>query len=154
MERWNKIEKYPEYDISDIGLVRDQNGNLRNLKVNDKGYIICCMKNGKRYKSIQIHRLVAIAFVPNPENKPQVDHINRDKTDNRAVNLRWVTQSENMKNMNYYKRIRKLKAGDVVKIKDLLRVGDKSQAEIGRISGVSYKHINNIARGIRHKNVA
>lgn len=45
-----------------------------------------------------LHRIVAELFVPNPENKPEVDHINTNKSDNRAENLRWVTHSENMRN--------------------------------------------------------
>jgi len=49
-------------------------------------------------KSYAVHRLIAMAFVPNPENKPEVDHINRNPSDNRPENLRWVTKVENMEN--------------------------------------------------------
>lgn len=58
------------------------------------GVVLC--KNGKT-KLIAVHRLVAMHFIPNPENKPQVNHKNGVKNDNAAENLEWVTQSENMK---------------------------------------------------------
>ena len=48
----------------------------------------------------RIHRLMALAFIPNPENKQEVDHINRIRHDNRVENLRWATRSENQSNIN------------------------------------------------------
>ena len=61
-----------------------------------KGYMkICLYKDGKR-KTFKVHRLLAIAFIPNPQNKPFIDHINGIKHDNRLENLRWVTHQENM----------------------------------------------------------
>ncbi len=53
--------------------------------------------NGKRYAK-HIHRLVAETFIPNPENKPCIDHINGNKLDNRVENLRWATHKENSNN--------------------------------------------------------
>lgn len=67
----------------------------------------CCNSKREPYKRLRIkkkkhfvHRLIATAFIPNPNNLPQVDHINRNKEDNRPINLRWVDNSENQKNTN------------------------------------------------------
>ena len=67
---------------------------------NKTGYIQCSL-NGKRYYK---HRIIAKQFIPNPENKPEVDHINGDKTDNRIENLRWVSRSENAANRRKCRR--------------------------------------------------
>ena len=70
---------------------------LKNIE-DYKGYLeVGLTKNGKR-KQFKIHRLVAEAFIPNPENKPCIDHINTVKSDNRVGNLRWVTYKENSNN--------------------------------------------------------
>lgn len=83
----------------------DEGGNvyskLRNKKLkhfsNPDGYLLYKLYKDKKPFTIKIHRLVAEAFIPNPDNKPQVNHINGIKTDNRLINLEWVTKSENQK---------------------------------------------------------
>ena len=78
------------YEVSNYGRVKI-NGELQEFTGN--GYY--CI--GKNYVN-KVHRAVAELFVPNPENKPCIDHINGDKHDNRAENLRWCTQQENLNN--------------------------------------------------------
>ena len=76
------------YEVSNLGRVKC-NGEIVEPYI-DKGYL--------RINFIKIHRAVAEMFIPNPENKPYVDHINTDRYDNRAENLRWVTAKENSNN--------------------------------------------------------
>ena len=77
---------------------RDQYGNI-NLKkqhIGNGGYMY--IQRGQRKKQLGVHRIVAETFIPNPENKSEVDHINRIRNDNRVENLRWVTRLENAQN--------------------------------------------------------
>ena len=60
------------------------------------GYVRVKLNYGDRSKKVMVHRLVAMAFIPNPDNKPHVDHINCNRSDNRVENLQWVTPKENV----------------------------------------------------------
>lgn len=64
---------------------------------NRRGYFFVCAKENGRRKNLTIHRLVAEAFIPNPENKPEVNHIDGNPHNNHVSNLEWVTSSENRK---------------------------------------------------------
>ena len=103
-EIWKPIKDYEGlYEVSNLGRVKSLNyrgtGKERILKnIECKGYLtVCLTKNGKQ-KVLKVHRLVAEVFIPNPEGKPCIDHINTIKTDNRVENLRWVTHKENNNN--------------------------------------------------------
>lgn len=112
LEQWKTIEDYPLYEVSNMGRVRSNN-NPKNPKIlrfgtNKGGYkqVVLTKEKGSGWsKSVVVHKLVAKAWVDNPEGKPHVDHINTVKTDNRAENLRWVTPKENANNELTYQRV-------------------------------------------------
>lgn len=111
-EIWKVIEGHPNYMVSNQGRVKSL--NYRNTK---QEMILKCNTDTNGYKYIningkcpKIHRLVAEAFIPNPENKPCIDHINTDRTDCRVENLRFVTTKENSNNpltLKHYSNSRK-----------------------------------------------
>ena len=100
-----EIQGYPNYLIYEDGRVFskerfDKTNHLRKgkflaIKSGKQGYTFVSISNEKGRKNKYIHRLIAIHYLPNLKNKPDIDHINRIKDDNRIENLRWVNSSEN-----------------------------------------------------------
>ena len=119
-EIWKDIKGYEGYQVSNLGRVRSLdridsnnhplNGVILKPYISNSGYLLVGLyKQQKRDRKL-LHRLVAEAFIPNPENKPEIDHINTIKTDNTVflnedgsinyekTNLRWTTRKENINN--------------------------------------------------------
>ena len=95
---WKKIiidNQETNYSVSDTGLVKnDVRGNFMTNSL-QQGYLHVGLTINGKMKRMKVHRLVALMFIPNPENKPYVNHINGKKDDNRLENLEWVTAAEN-----------------------------------------------------------
>ena len=96
-EIWKDIIGYEGlYQISNKGRVKSVKLNsIRKSHLSDRGYQIITLRNKNHTKSVRIHRLVAIHFIPNPDNKEQVNHIDFNPFNNSVENLEWVTNREN-----------------------------------------------------------
>lgn len=117
-EEWKDIQGYEGlYQVSNLGRVKSleritkipnakriEKEKIRKLGTRNGYFVINLMKNNKR-KSFQVHRLVAEAFIDNPQDKPFVNHIDYNKKNNNVYNLEWCTQKENVhhsiKNMKH-----------------------------------------------------
>jgi len=96
------LPDYPNYRVSTHGRVLSLWGREPRVLKQDAdkdGYLIVGLCNGSQ-KKMKAHRLVALAFLDNPDALPQVDHINQDKKDNRLVNLRWASAKDNLRNQS------------------------------------------------------
>ena len=170
---WKDVPSYEgSYQVSTCGLIRsverlvkytEKHSGLRkskvlNTRLNKDGYIYTIVSVNKERKTVKAHRLVALTFIPNPENKLCVNHINGIKSDNRVENLEWCTHSENTNHAVRMKlkvgvkgeksHLSKLKNEDILKIKSLYNEGSYSQAALGKIFNVSQSQIYRIIKGI------
>lgn len=116
-EEWKLFREGYSYKTG-LGIIRNVEpiyisnlGNVagRKLFLNDNGYLSFCYK----YKTYKVHRVVAELFIPNPEKKPCIDHINTIRTDNRTQNLRWCSYKENSNNPLTLKKYKKSNAKSI-----------------------------------------
>jgi hypothetical protein len=179
-EIWKDIQNFEGlYQISNLGRVKSldryielKNGTNRFVKgrvlkpskhkTKPSYYNVILSNKGKRY-SMSIHRLVAEHFIPNKDGKPQVNHKDGDKLNNKVNNLEWVTYSENTihsfsiglskgrKGENHHNN--KLTYKEVRCIKELLVEGELKQSEIANKFKISFRTVSAIKRGVLWRHV-
>lgn len=156
MMNWKSIEELNnKYSVSDCGSVKNNSTNkiLKQTKSKTGYHTICFNLNGK-YLCKKVHRLVAIYFVDNPENKPFVNHIDCNKSNNDFKNLEWVTCQENMDHAKVNNLMKsgednkssKLSLDKINEIKNLYLKG-LSYREIAKLYCVHYTTIGKIIKG-------
>ncbi len=86
METYKNIIGFENYEVSNLGNVRNKTtGRILKPIINSKGYKCVSLSNNNKIKIHKVHRLVGIAFIPNPKNKAMIDHIDNDKTNNNVA---------------------------------------------------------------------
>jgi hypothetical protein len=157
-ERWLPVVGWEgRYEVSDAGNLRDCRGRAVGQFSNDQGYKLARLSKPRAL--VRVHRLVALAFVPNPENKPTVNHIDCDRAHNTAPNLEWCTQQENLAHSERLGRMRRnywagkrspnasLSEADEQRVRETYASGRWSLEALGRNFGMSKRAIGRLVSG-------
>ena len=175
-EEWRPVEGYEDrYEVSNLGRVRSVDrvndygrhykAKMRKQKVGQHGYMEITLTGPgpreTRLKTFRVQRLVAAAFIPNPQGLPEVNHLNEDKTDNRVCNLCWSSRVENLNYGTRTKRQietnRKNGVGgfghNPIRVRCFSKSGEPvaeygSISEAGKHTGISPSHICKCCKGI------
>ena len=171
MEVWRTIPDFPDYEASSLGRIRSKNrkdclgrskyGKVLSQFVDSRDCYVCVnvWRNGKS-KMMRVHRLIAMAFLPNPHNLPEVNHKDENKRNNAVSNLEWCTHQYN----NTYGSKRGKWVGEknisakftaetarFIRDNHVVNGGKYGTTELSKITGVSLAHTSAIAHGNRRR---
>lgn len=150
-----KIVGYENYEIDEYGNIFNSNGIKMHQFLTYKNYMqISLCKNGKN-KTYAVHRLLGLAYIDNPDNKPEINHIDGNRVNNIVENLEWVTHAENMQHS--YRVNRRTNCGEnnpnailteekVATIRSLFEIDKISRKELAIMFNINYQTVAKIIR--------
>ena len=172
VEVWKDIKGYNYYSglyqVSNLGRVRSltklkrYRNKIKSQRIKTTGYFVTDLKYNNIKKTAMIHRLVAYAFINNPHNKAQVNHIDGDKLNNSVDNLEWCTNLENNEHARRTGLINDygenschaiLSKKEVVEIRKKYATGDYMQKDLAKEYNIGYVEIHRIVRNKRWKHM-
>ena len=134
-ENWKDIKGYEGiYQVSDKGRIKNvRTGRILKTHPNKKGYLMIRISDGKERKGYGVHRLVAEAFIPNPDNLPQVNHKDENKLNNNVDNLEWCTLQYNVNYGTARQRMSKTNVNNPKKCKPIAQYTLDYQSELIKV---------------------
>ena len=152
VETFVKIEGFENYEVSNLGKVRNiKSGRLLKPQLHSAGYLMHGLYENNKKKYLLLHRILATAFIDNPDEKPCVNHIDENKLNNDLSNLEWCTKRENNVHGTRIKRIAEKNSQKVIQLDlddNVLNVF-KSMVQAERETGVPHQNISSCCKGRR-----
>jgi len=143
ISNYGQVKSLSRYILFKTGYIKDHKGGMLKFNVNKDGYCRICLRGIKGDTHLFIHRLVANAFILNPENKPFVNHKDFNPSNNEVSNLEWVTHQENILHARNNRPWRKLDINKAKQIRHLLNEGAERKS-IQKWYGVKEMTISDI----------
>ena len=145
VETFVEIEGFDNYEVSNLGKVRNiKSGRIIKPQLTHNGYLVHALCENNKRKNLYLHRIIATAFIDNPGEKPQVNHIDENKTNNDLSNLEWCTVKENNIHGTRTKRAAEKCSKKVVQLdlNDNVLNEFESMKQAERETGVSVRRIS------------
>ena len=149
-ETFVKIEGFENYEVSNLGKVRNiKSGRILKPRLNKNGYLRHCLSENNKQKYLYLHRIIATAFIDNPDEKPCVNHIDENKLNNDLSNLEWCTVRENNIHGTRTKRAAEKHSIEVIQLdlNDNVLNEFESVAQAERETGIDASSISKCCNG-------